>query len=133
MKNNNNISEYSDKKTNEDNTAKDHFNHRRSILRNENTENNVASIPKEPNVKNKMKHHRSRSIDLIKHNVLCCRMFIVFAMCCVIGCSLMPIIFYFAAQRGENVITYPEYSHVINTSSAEVCYKLISVHTVFMA
>ena len=83
--------------------------HQRSILQNINTED----IPR--------KQYRSTSIVLTKSHALCCKLSIVFAICCTTGLSLMPIIFYYVSQIGNDVPTGPEHSRERNTSIAKVC------------
>ena len=84
----------------------------RTILQNENTED--ASIPR--------KQYRSKSVVLTKSHALCCKLSIVFAICCTTGLSLMPIIFFYVSQTvNDDVPTGPEYSHERNTSAAKVC------------
>ena len=48
---------------------------------------------------------------------------LVFTMCCVIGCCLMPVILYYVNQTVDNAETGSEYSHGKNVST-KVCYKL---------
>ena len=107
----------SDKITNTDNAARSNLDHPRNILQNKSTGNDVASILNNQ----KAEQHNSTSTDLTKHNSLCCKMSIAFVMFCIITCSLMPIVFYYATQlREKKEITDLEYSHAGNTSSAKV-------------
>ena len=82
----------------------------RSISQNTNAED----IPRN-------KYHRKASIAVTKSQVLCCKLSIVFAICCTTICTLMPIYLYYVSQIGNNVPTAPEYSHEINTTTAKVC------------
>ena len=81
----------------------------------------ASSIPKELSKSNKVKQYRTGSIRLTKSHAVCCKILIGFAICCTTGCSLVPIIFYYASQIVNNVPTRPEYSHNRNTSTAKVC------------
>ena len=109
-----NIAFASQNKTNPFNTAKSSH-----ILQSENRENNVTSVPKMLTKREKLKH--SVSIDY-NGNGLYCKMSIVFAICCVIGCCLIPIILYYASQATDrdNAVTDPGYVHEKNISSAAV-------------
>ena len=106
----------SDKIINTDNAARSNLDHPRNILQNESAGNNVASILNNQ----KAEQHNSTSTDLTKHNALCCKMLIVFAMFCIITCSLMPIVLYYVTQLGEREITVLEYSNDRNISNAKV-------------
>ena len=79
-----------------------------------------ASLYKEVSKSKKVKQYRSTSIALTKSHALCCKLSIVFAICCTTGLSLMPVVFYYVSQIGNNVPTGPEYSHERNTSTATV-------------
>ena len=106
----------SNKLTNTDNAARSSLDHPRNILQNESTGNDVASVLNNQ----KAEQHNSTRTDT-KHNSLCCKMSIAFVMFCIITCSLMPIVFYYATQLQEKKeITDLEYSHARNTSSAKV-------------
>ena len=118
-------SNISNKIINTDNDARSSLGHPRSILQNKSTEDNVASFLENK----KAEQFDSASADLKKTNALCCKMSIVFAMFCIIGCSLMPIVFYYVSQLAEKEITHLEYSHDRNTSSAKVRYT--STHTLY--
>ena len=112
------INNISNEVVNTTNTARSSLGHPRSILQNKSTGGNVAS-----NLENRrVEQYDSTSADLNKNNALCCKLSIVFVMSCIIGCSLMPIAFYYVTQLGEKKITHLEYSHEKNTSSAKVCY-----------
>ena len=100
----------SDTSSNESNLS-----HIKSISQNED-----ASIPKELSNSKKVKQHRSTSIFLTESHALYCKISIVIAICCTTGFSLLPIVFYYVSQIGNNVPTGPEYSHEKNTSKAEV-------------
>ena len=106
----------SDKLTNTDNAARSNLDHPRNVLQNKSAKNDVASILKNQ----KPEQHHSTSTDLTKHNALCCKMSIVFAMFCIITCSLMPIVFYYVTQLEEGEIIVLEYSNDKNISNAKV-------------
>ena len=90
--------------------------HQRS-LQSRKTENNISSTPKKFC---KVKQHHSTSINLTKRKTLYCKMSIVFAILLTTGCSLIPIILYYANLAGNNVPIDPEYSQERNTSRAKV-------------
>ena len=120
-KNSNDISDYSTKTMNPRSIPK--RNRKDSILQNEDEEDIVVSVTKEPSIGKRVKQFRSTSIDLIKRNSLCCKVSTAIGLCFAIGFSLMPITVYYIAKIGENVIKDLEYSHDRNISSAKVCYK----------
>ena len=91
-----------------------------SILQNEDEEDIAVSVTKEPSIGKTVKQFHSTS--------LCCKISIAIGLCFAIEFSLMPIIVYYVAEIGENVIKDPEYSHDRNVSSPKVCYKLIHLH-----
>ena len=109
-----NIAFVSQNKTNPFNTAKSSH-----ILQSGNRENNVTSVPKMLTKREKLKHSVSMGYN---GNGLCCKMSIIFAICCIIGCCLIPIILYYASQATDrdNAVTDPGYSHEKNISSAAV-------------
>ena len=90
----------------------------KSISENKSVED--ASLSKEVSKSKKVKLYRSTSIALTKSHALCCKLSIVFAICCTTGLSLMPIVFYYVSQIGNDVPIGPEYSHERNTSTATV-------------
>ena len=102
----------------------------RCISQDENTENEIVSVPKRP-LSPGMKTHSSSSIKIINYNALRCKTSLVFVMCCVIGCCLIPsIVYYVSHARDSATVTNPEYSHKKNTSHIKVCYELSTyVHT----
>ena len=110
MTHSNNIS---DKIVNTDNDARNSLDHSRS----KSTGGNVASVLEN----RKAEQCNSTSADLKKTNALCCKLSIVFAMFCIIICSLMPIVFYYVSQLGESEIIHLDYSHYRNISSIKVC------------
>lgn len=61
------------------------------------------------------------SISLQSHNALCCKLSIVFAVCCIFVCFLVPFILYYVSQTTDNDEMNAEYSNEKNTSSAKVC------------
>ena len=90
----------------------------KSISQNENTKD-TSILKKYPNSK-KIKQYRT-SIVLTKSHAVYCKMLIVVAICCTTGFCLMPIVFYYVSQIGNNAPTGPDYSHGRNTSAAKVC------------
>ena len=90
------------------------------------SQNKIAedtSLYKEVSKSNKVKQYRSTSMALTKSPAFCCKLSIVFTICCTTGLSLMPVVFYYVSQIGNNVPTGPEYSHERNTSTAAVSYN----------
>ena len=102
--------------------------HIKNVSQNENNED--TSIPKKLSNSKKVKQYRSTSIALTKSHSLCCKISIVVAICCTTGFSLLPIVFYYVSQIGNNTPTVPEYSHERNTSKAKVyiCYCSYMMH-----
>ena len=98
--------------------------HLKNISQNENVVD--TSISKEFSKSKKVNQYRSTSIALTKSHALCCKLSIVFAICCTTGCSLMPIFFYYVSQIGNDVPTGPEYSHERNSSTAKVYYYTVA-------
>lgn len=120
MENTNNISEFSIKVISVNKMAKGNLNRQRCISINENTENDISSIPKRLSMKKKMKHNiSSTSISVI--NTVRYKVSIVFVVCCIIGCCLVPIILYNVSQTRDNGTSDPGYSHEKNVSIAKVC------------
>ena len=93
----------------------------KSISENKSTED--TSLSKEVSKSKRVKQYRSTSIALTKSHALCCKLSIVFTICCTTALSLMPIVFYYTSQIGNDVPTGPEYSHERNTSIAAVSYN----------
>ena len=102
----------SDTSSNESNLS-----HIKSISQNED-----ASIPKKLPKSKKVKQDHPTSTALTKSHALYCKISIIIAICCTTGFSLLPIVFYYVSQIGNNVPTDPEYSHERNTSKTKVCY-----------
>ena len=94
--------------------------HIKSISQNKNNEDTL--IPKKLSNSKKVKQYRPTSTALTKSHALCCKLLIAVAICCITGFSLLPIVFYYVTQIGNNAPTVPEYSHGRNTSTAKVCY-----------
>ena len=93
--------------------------HQTSVRSNSHKNTEDRSISKKLSKSKKVKQYRT-SIDLTKSHAVYCKMLIVIAICCTTGFSLMPIVFYYISQIGNDAPTGPEYSHGRNTSSAEV-------------
>ena len=93
------------------------LNHQSCISQDETSENgghNTHSVNQE------MKRNSdSPSIGAIKTQHY--KVLLVFAMCCIIGFCMVPIIFYYVSQTGDNTVTDLEYSHEKNIS-AKVCF-----------
>ena len=126
VENNNDISDQSvvqDKVLNADNPTEGNPEDQVCISQDENTENKINSVPKRP-LSPGMKTHSSSSIKVITYTGLRCKTSLVFIMCCVIGCCLIPFTVYYVSQAGDSDITDPEYSHEKNISSTKVCSKL---------
>ena len=112
-----------DKLLNIDNATEGSPEDQRRISRDENTENKITSVPKRP-LSPGMKTHSSSSIKVINYTGLRCKTSLVFIMCCVIGCCLIPFTAYYVSQARDSDVTDPEYSHEKNTSSIKVCIKI---------
>ena len=93
----------------------------RCISQNEGIENNVVLMPE------RKKIQRNISSGYLNGNALCCKVSVIFGVCCIIGFYLMPIILYYVGQIRGNPKTDPEFSHEKNTSTAKVCCEL-NVH-----
>ena len=105
--------------------TKSSLDYQRCISQDESRESSVTSEPKMITKKEKLKH--SASIEYQYSNRLCCKMSIFFAICCIIGCWLIPVIFYYASQatNRDYTVTDPGYSHEKNISRAKVCGKKV--------
>ena len=104
---------------NVDKTTEDNLNHQRCISQDEGIENNTASMP----IRKKIQRNISTG-SLNSRNALCCKVLVIFGVCCVIGVHLMPITLYYVGQTRDNPETDIEFSHEKNTSTAKVCCKL---------
>ena len=102
-----------------DETDNGNLNYSRCISQSSNPDGDVTSLPK----KVLKKHNTISTSSIIKHKTLCCKIFIIFAICCIIGIFLIPIIAYYVNQT-SNDAEDTEYSHEINTSDAEVSYDI---------
>ena len=111
-KNGNSISESLVLKDEADNG---NLNHSRCILQSSTPDGDVTSLPK-------MVLNKRRTSSIMKHKTRCCKIFVIFAICCIIGIFSIPIIVYFVNQTSNNAEVDTEYSHEINTSNAEVSY-----------
>ena len=105
-------------KINTVNTFKSNFNHHACISREESIENSVTS-----SLSNTMKHSMS-SPTISAASALCYKVSIIFGICFIIGCFLLPFIFYYTNQTEGNFKSDPEYSYEQNTSNVKVRYKL---------
>ena len=101
-----------------DETDNGNLNHSRCILQSSSPDGDVTSLPKKV-----LKKRRTISTSsIIKHKTRCCKIFVIFAICCIIGIFSIPIITYYVNQISNNAEVDTEYSHEINTSNAEVSY-----------
>ena len=89
----------------------------RCISQNEGIENNVVLMSE------RKKIQRNTSSGYLSGNALCCKVSVIFGVCCIIGIYLIPIILYYVGQIRGNPETNPEFSHEKNTSIAKVCCK----------
>ena len=89
------------------------------ISQDESRENDVTSVPK---MVTKMETLKPSASIEYRYNGLCCKISIVVAICWIIGCWLIPVIFFYASQatNRDYAVTDPEYSHKKNISSAKV-------------
>ena len=85
------------------------------ISKEDSMDNNVTS-----SLSNTMKHSIS-SPRISAASALCYKMSIVFGICFIIGCFLLPFIFYYTNQTGGNFKSDLEYSYRQNISNAKVC------------
>ena len=124
-----NIALGSQNRTNTDDIAKSS---RNDILQDENRETNAASVPKIIVRRKELKS--SASVDATHRNGLCCKMLIVFAICWIIVCWLVPVILFYANRNTDidNAVTDPGYSKEKNISTAMVHCKL-SAHVHILA
>ena len=105
-----------------DGIAKDNLNHQTCSSQEKGSVITASTPgPKKRFMKKKSKHNIS-STSIRDHvvNVLCYKITLVFAICCISGSFLLPIILYYAIQTRAEVD--PEYSHGKNISNAKVCY-----------
>ena len=101
-----------------DSSVIDNLNHQRCISQNEGIENDVALMPLRKKIQCNI------SSESLRGNAFCCKVFVIFGVCSIIGCYLIPVIFYYAGQIRGNPETNPEFSDEKNTSTAKVCCKL---------
>ena len=57
------------------------------------------------------------------YRVLCCKVSMAFGVCFIIGCFLLPLIFYYVNQTGGDSKLDSDYSNGQNISSIKVCYN----------
>ena len=93
-------------------TTEDNLSHGAYMLQDNITGNNEPkSFPK----------RQKSNISLAGTNgtgTLHCKILLIFAVCCIIGCCLIPATFYYISQTKNRVATTdPEYSHINNTSA----------------
>ena len=105
------------------------LNHSRFISQSSNPDDDVTvSLPKK--VLKKCNTVTISTSSIMKHKTLCCKIFIIFAICCIIGIFLIPIIAYYVNQTRNDAEVDTEYSHEINTSNAEVSYVNVLIVSV---
>lgn len=85
-------------------------------------------ISQDENVPERFKKAR-QSVTLTSRSALCCKILIIFAVCCIIGCFLIPITLYYESLTENIDEINVEYS---NTSSAKVRHRLSSYNYNFV-
>ena len=90
--------------------AGDNLSYQKCISQDKSIENNLTLMPKRKKIQSGY--------------ALCSKVLVIFAVCCIIGCYLIPVILYYVSQTGGSTETDPEFSHEKNTSTAKVCCKL---------
>ena len=116
----NDFSAVKDEGINAHNTTQDHLKHHVYFS---NLEKDGTSKPQifPKREKSNISLVSTNSIGTLRYKVL-----LIFTICCIIGCCLMPIILYYVGQAKSHVVTGdPEYSHIKN-DSAEVSYVYLS-------
>ena len=111
--NNNDISDHmvlQSNSINTDNTA----------TQDEITEINASTVPERFSITHVQKMKRNTNPARMGVNKAHYKVALVFGMCCVIGCCLMPIILYYVNQTADNAEMGSEYSHGKNVS-VKVC------------
>ena len=104
--------------------------HQRCNSLDENTENYVISLPKHFTKRKKMKRSiSSRNQGGTTCDTWCSKMLLIFGVCCIIGCFLIPFVAYNVTQTRGRSETEADYSHDKNISSAKVCTLLTLVAT----
>ena len=115
MENDSGISALDDMIINANKTTEDNLNHQRCISQDEGMENIVTLMPK------KKKIHRNTNSGCLYGNDICCKVSVIFGVCCIIICYLIPITLYYVGQARGDPETGLEFSQEINTSTAKVC------------
>ena len=93
-------------------------NHKRCISQDESTGNDIVMKSTERNKTS------TSTLGVINRNALCCKISLVFLMCCITGCLLISVVLFYVNQAEGNALTGPEYSAEKSTSNAKVCCKL---------
>ena len=88
------------------------LNHSRCISQSSTSDGNVTSLPK----KVLKKRNTISTSSIMKHKTKCCKIFIIFAICCIIGIFLIPIIGYYVNQTSNDAEVDTEYSHETEVS-----------------
>ena len=119
LDNSNEFSAVKDEGINAPNTTQDYLNHPIYIST---TENNSVSMPPRRQKSNiSLTSLSTNDVGTTRYKVL-----LVFAVCCIIGCCLLPTIFYYVSRTKSRVATIdPEYSYRKN-NSAKVSYTYLS-------
>ena len=94
-------------------TAQINLNHQRCISQD-------GSVKSDTHKGKKMRHNISSGY--LKANTLFCKMLVVFGICFIIGCYLIPVIVYYVGRSMDRGETDPEFSFEKNVSTAKVCY-----------
>ena len=97
-------------------TVKSNFSHHVCISQQDSIDTNDVS-----SLSNTMKHSISAP-RIHPASALCYKVSIAFGVCFIIGCFLLPFIFYYTNQTGGNFKSDLEYSYQQNTSNAKVCF-----------
>ena len=115
MEDDSGISALDDMIINANKTTEDNLNHQGCISQDEGMENIVTLMPKRKKI-----HHNTNS-GCLYGNDMCCKVSVIFGVCCIIGCYLIPITLYYVGQARGDPETGLEFSQEKNTSAAKVC------------
>ena len=90
------------------NATKVNLNHHKCMSQDEITESNFALMPTRKNI-----YHKSSS-------ALCCKVSIIFGVCFIIGCYLIPVTLYYVGKSMDRDEMDPMFLHQKNTSASKV-------------
>ena len=122
MKKTDHISDCSVKAINPDNSINGKLSHQRSVTMNP---EDAASTPTSHSVAKRMKNNiSSASIGVI--NTLRYKVSVIFVVCCIIGCCLIPIIVYSVYQTTDIDGTDTECLNNSSTKVRHVHYRMFS-------